>query len=122
MPKLDCCDRCHFYSHSLYMVCAVHPDGVEGDTCLDFRPDPERLEDEALAFYDPWQPEGASYYGDELVVEPVQRLTNAQRLELLDSHPLFTGRCPNCEMPIRQTEPPRVHWDCGHCGWKDDSV
>jgi len=25
-------------------------------------------------------------------------------------------------MPLLQTEPPRVHWDCEHCGWVDDSV
>lgn len=69
---------------------------------------PSTAEDEALAFYAPWQPEGASYYGDELVLEPVQRLTLGQRLELLDSHPLLTRRCPNCQMPILQTDSPLV--------------
>jgi hypothetical protein len=54
--------------------------------------------------------------------EIIQRLTNAQRLELLDTYPLFTSRCPACEMPIHQTEPSRIHWDCGHCGWMDESI
>jgi hypothetical protein len=42
-------------------------------------------------------------------------------VERLDSDPLFTGRYPDCEMPLLQTDPPRVHWDCD-CGWVDDSV
>jgi hypothetical protein len=123
MPKIDCCNRCQFYSQDPHLVCALHPDGVEGDNCNDFELDLEKPDEEAMAWYgEQWQPEGASYYGRELVLEPVQRLTVEQRLELLDSHPLFTGRCPKCEMPIQQTDPPRVHWDCEHCGWVDDSV
>lgn len=121
--KLDCCSRCRFYARSPYLVCAEHPTGVDESHCPDFELDLTIPDDEAVAWYgEPWQPEGASYYGDDLVLEPTQRLTQAQRLELLDSHPLFTGRCPNCEMPLLQTEPPRVHWDCEHCGWVDDSV
>lgn len=133
MAKLDCCDtpqewrcqRCDYYAHSPHMVCGVHPGGVEGDSCADFRAATGAIAapDDPLAWYDDqWQPEGASYYGGELVLEPVQGLTLEQRLELLDTHPLSTGRCPNCEMPLRQTDPPRVHWDCGNCGWVDDSL
>jgi hypothetical protein len=51
------------------------------------------------------------------VADEGQKLTNEQRLELLDTHPLFTGRCPNCEIPPHQAQPPRVHWDCEYCGW-----
>lgn len=69
-----------------------------------------------------WRPVGAAYYNGELVLEPHNRWTDEERLELLDWHPLFTGRCPNCEMPIHQTEPRRVHWGCDRCGWKDDTV
>lgn len=123
MAQLDCCIRCKYYSRNPFLICAEHPMGVEGDHCPDFELDLEIPDDEATAWYgEQWQPEGASYYGDELVLDPVQRLTIEQRLDLLDSHPFFTGRCPNCEMPLNQTEPPRVHWDCGHCGWVDDSV
>jgi hypothetical protein len=32
-----------------------------------------------------------------------------QQLELLDTHPLFTGRCPRCEMTYPQYETPAVH-------------
>ena len=45
-----------------------------------------------------------------------------QQLELLDTHSLFTGRCPECEMTYPQYETPPVHWDCPECGWMDDSV
>jgi hypothetical protein len=38
-----------------------------------------------------WQPAEVSYYGGELILEPLQRLSLEQRLEMLDTHPLFTG-------------------------------
>ncbi|MDZ4872084.1 MAG: hypothetical protein CLLPBCKN_001472 [Chroococcidiopsis cubana SAG 39.79] len=41
MPKLPECDRCKFHSHDYHIVCAIHPAGVEEDSCLDFRPDPQ---------------------------------------------------------------------------------
>jgi hypothetical protein len=65
---------------------------------------------------------GASYYNGELIVQPEFRFTQVEQLRLLDWHPLFTGRCPECEMPIVQTYPLRVHWDCSACGWRDDLV
>ncbi|MBD1824391.1 hypothetical protein H6F51_18125 [Cyanobacteria bacterium FACHB-DQ100] len=61
-------------------------------------------------------------YAGELVIQPVQRWTREQQLALLDWHPMFTGRCPNCERTILQTHPARVNWDCEQCGWKDDLV
>lgn len=124
MKKLDICDHCLFCAHTPHLVCAVHPSGVAGDECLDFRHSPDN--DPTLAFYEPveeWQPLGAATYGDEVVrCSSVKRFTDEQRLELLDTHPLFTGRCPNCEMPLHEREPARVHWDCEHCGWMDDAV
>lgn len=116
MPKLECCDRCLLYVRTPYLICAVHPTGIKGNECDDFRPDP------TLPELEPWEPEGASYYNGELVLPFPKELTTAERLELLDTHPLFTGRCPECETPIRETDPPRVHWDCDFCGWADDSV
>jgi hypothetical protein len=64
-----------------------------------------------------WEPEGASYYNGELILQPRQRWTLEQQLELLDTHPLFTGRYPRCEMTYPKYETPPVHWDCSACGW-----
>jgi hypothetical protein len=119
MPKIDLCDLCHFYANSPFLVCFINPTGVEGGHCEEFCAKQDQSTGASLEW---WEPVGASYYGDELVITSVQRLTNQQRLELLDSHPLFTGRCPHCEMPMRQTVPARVHWDCQACGWVDESI
>lgn len=93
------------------MVCGVNPCGPTGDECPDF--------DAAAPRCEPL--EGGYYAGDWIPQLPTQ-ITGEQRLALLDWHPMFVGRCPNCEMPMRQTAPARVHWDCGECGWMDDSV
>ena len=123
MAKLECCDRCRLYARSFYLICAEHPDGVEGDSCPDFALDLQLPDDEATAWYgEQWHPEGASYYGGELVLDLARVRSQDEQLHLLDTHPLFTSRCPDCGMPLLQTDPPRVHWDCGRCGWVDDSV
>ncbi|MEH2376030.1 hypothetical protein [Nostoc sp.] len=109
MAKLLICDRCLLYAHNPYLVCAVHLDGVDGDSCLDFREDPNA------------EPEGGTYYNGELIVQPQQRWTQQQKLELLDWHPMFTGRCPQCNGLFDRDWSARVHWDC-KCGWMDDTV
>lgn len=40
MPKIRECHRCLFYAHNPHLVCTVHPDGVDDDSCLDFCEDP----------------------------------------------------------------------------------
>ena len=86
--------------------------GIDSDCCLDFRPNPN-LEPEEL-----WTPEGVDYIDGELVIRREQfrydcsdtldnYLTVQEKLELLDSHPFFTGRCPNCEMPFDMSNPPK---------------
>lgn len=123
--KIPDCDRCLLYSHNPYLVCAVHPDGVDGNSCLDFREDPNAVEEL-------WESEGARYIDDELVIErtyyngeeiiqPPQRWTREEQLWLIDNHPLFTGKCPSCGAEFNRDYTSRVHWDC-ECGWKDDSV
>lgn len=116
MSKIPECDRCLLYAHNPHLICAVHPMGVSGDLCLDFRLNPN-AEPEEL-----WEPKGASYYNGELILQPRRRLTPEQQLELLDSHPLFTGTCPRCGQAFEKVNPPPVHWDCSECGWIDDSV
>lgn len=118
MPKLPECDRCLLYAHNPHLICAVHPDGVDGNSCLDFREDPN-IEPEEL-----WQPEGATYYNGELILQPEQRWTREQQLELIDWHPMFTGKCPRCGAEFDRDWSARVHWDCpnSECGWMDDTV
>jgi hypothetical protein len=127
MNKLSECVRCQFYAHSPYTVCAVHPFGVDGNNCLDFRQEPN-TEPEEL-----WEPAGARYIDDELVLErnnynaeeirqPQQRLTREEQWEILNTHPLFTGHCPSCGYQFPPHVPELVHFDCPNCGWIDDLV
>ena len=130
MNKLKECDRCLFNARSSYTVCAVHPFGVDHENCLDFREDPN-AEPEEL-----WEPEGASYVDDELVLEhsyyngyngeeirqPQRHLTPEQQWHILETHPLFTGHCPRCGYQFPPHVPELVHFDCPQCGWIDDSV
>ncbi|MBD2629629.1 hypothetical protein [Trichormus variabilis] len=115
MPKILECDRCLFYSHNPHLICAVYPSGVEGNNCLDFREDPN-AETEEL-----WQPDGATYYNEELIFQPPM-LTPEQQIEILNTHPMFTGFCPQCGAEFERDYISRVHWDCSECGWKDDSI
>jgi hypothetical protein len=52
MPKIPDCDHCQLYAQNPHLVCAVHPAGVEGDTCSDFRPRPGTEKEEL------WSPTG----------------------------------------------------------------
>jgi hypothetical protein len=110
------CDRCLYNTRNPYLPCTIHPQQVIDARCPDFSADA------ALPTEELWEPAGAAYYGGDLVLTPMQRWTTAQKLALLDWHPLFTERCPNCERSLIQTNPARVHWDCQECGWQDDSV
>lgn len=117
MKILDC-NRCLFYSHQLYFVCAIHPSGVDENRCLDFRPNPDiPQEDEEL-----WTPEGYSWYGGDLIENRPSRYTSQEQLEILDSHPFFTGICPQCSHKFESSPPPHAPWHCPQCDWMDDSM
>jgi hypothetical protein len=113
--KIPECDRCLLYSHNPYLICAVHPSGVDGDRCLDFRPDPNAEIEER------WSPQGYSWYGNELIRDRTSRYTQEEQLFILNTHPLFTGVCPECGYQFDRTNPP-VHYDCPECDFIDDSV
>ena len=63
MPKIHECSRCLLYARNRYLVCAVHPTGSDTDTGPDFQENPNAEPDEL------WEPEGASYYGGELILQ-----------------------------------------------------
>lgn len=115
--RVEQCDRCLNNTRNPHLPCAVRPYGVtEGEErCADFEADP------SVPVEEQWEPEGASFYNGELVINPVQRWTQAQKLELLLWHPLFTRRCPQCRHEF-VPDAERVHWDCAECGWVDDTV
>ena len=94
MAKIKDCERCRFYAHSHFLVCALHPDGVGTNSCPDF-------ESAEL-----WEPEDINAY---------------QVLQEYDWHPLFTGRCPVCHRPFSRLKLPPLHWRCSSCGWEDDT-
>jgi hypothetical protein len=119
MPKIVDCNRCRFHTHSAHLICAVFPSGPDEDICAYFSLDPDAPAPEPEEL---WEPEGASYYNGELILQPKQRLTRGEQLELLDTHPVFTGLCPECGYKYSEIVPPKVHWDCPACGWCDDSV
>ncbi len=54
-------DRCLFFAHDPYLICTLHPMGVDTDECIDFRPDPNAEIEEQ------WSLLGYTFYGDELV-------------------------------------------------------
>jgi hypothetical protein len=84
------------------------------DRCLDFRPDPNIEEQQ-------WSPEGYSWYGDELISNRPSRYTLEEQSQILDTHPFFTGVCPQCRHRFDRDNLP-VHFDCPECGFIDDSV
>jgi predicted RNA-binding Zn-ribbon protein involved in translation (DUF1610 family) len=83
---------------------------------MDFRPDPELEGKQFVDFL------GIGEDNGELTLQPRQRWTREQQLDLLDTHPLFTGRCPQCGYEFQRDYTARVHWDCPQCGWLDDTV
>lgn len=144
MPKIPECDRCLYYTNNHYLLCAAHPYGPDGDTCIDFSPSPklqskkfvdflglELHQQDNEPFTNPfdlepnenlWEPEGASYYAGELILQTQVRWTRDEQLELLNTHPIFTGYCPECGYKFSRDNPPQVHWDCPNCTWKDNSL
>jgi predicted RNA-binding Zn-ribbon protein involved in translation (DUF1610 family) len=106
------CQRWQRFSRYLgdeYLVCAVHPLGSAQIPCPDFTKVTEN-----------WAPVGATYYNGELILDSPAYLTTAERLELIATHPLFTGECPSCGSTFAGA--PAVHWDCPNCVWVDDGV
>jgi hypothetical protein len=146
MPEIPDCESCLFCAHDSHLVCAVHPDGQDSDSCPDFQANPDlgkrqfidflgllqqvegdRNCNESFTIYErldsdeeQWEPEGATYYNGELILQPKKK-TREEQLWLLDNHPLFTSVCPQCGACFERDYQARVHWDC-ECGWMDDSI
>ncbi len=109
--KIPQCDSCQFYSNNPHLVCAIHPDGVTSMICMDYRRNPDYIEPEL------WCPEGYTYYDGELIKLP-ERKSKELQLWILEHHPCFTGRCPECGYEYNQRL--EEYWDCPSCGWVDE--
>jgi len=88
MNRILQCDRCQFNAHSKYLICAVHPDGVDGDRCPDFLLDPNVVE--------LWSPIGFTFIDEQLFRKPVvypvdfePRLQRSRQWEILESSILY---------------------------------
>lgn len=110
MPKIPECDRCQYFINSPYLVCGVNPCGPKGNTCDDFAPHAD------AGGATERNPLGGGYAGD-WIPKPFPTMSAEEQLALLDWHPQFTGRCPNCEIPISATEDSQ--WTCPHCQWHE---
>lgn len=143
MPKIPNCEVCLMCAHNPSLVCAVHPYGQNSDFCPDFRPDltrenkrfkdflglqrqqPENSDEPFSNPFAPnlneeqWEPEEASYYNGELILQPKKQQANKEQLWLLGNHPFFTGICPQCGAFFDRDYQAPVHWDCA-CSWMDD--
>lgn len=108
MPKISDCDRCRYFANSPHIVCGVNPCGPRGDTCEDFSAVSDPPKRQSL---------GGGYYAGDWIPQPFPMLTAAEQLSLLDEHPQFTGRCPDCERPISEAAQDR--WRCEHCEWEE---
>jgi hypothetical protein len=51
------------YTHNPHLICPVHATDPNADTSLDFQENPNDEPEEL------WEPEDASYYGGELIVQ-----------------------------------------------------
>jgi hypothetical protein len=107
--ECDCCQRFSGHCGSEFLVCGIHPSGPAQSPCPDFA--------EVIG---QWEPLGGAYYNEERVLQPEHYLTTEERLEILETHPFFTGVCPECGADISDLN--LVHYDCELCGWKDESV
>ena len=103
------CQRFSGYCGAEFLICGIHPSGPAETPCPDF-----------AEVSEPFEPLGGAYYAGELVLQPTHDLTTAERLELLETHPFFTGVCPQCGAAIAGEG--LVHYDCEPCGYKNDLV
>jgi hypothetical protein len=92
----------YFTPTTPHLVCWEHLNGLDSD-CLDFRANPKFQEEE------PCSPEGYYWYNGELREIRTSQLTSEQKLEILDTHPFFTGQCPSCVHEFDRANLPMIH-------------
>ena len=58
---------------------------------------------------------GYSWYGDELIANRKSRYTKDEQMKILDTHPFFTGLCPDCGYKFEKNSG-SVSYKCLVCG------
>uniref|UniRef100_B8HWA2 Uncharacterized protein n=1 Tax=Cyanothece sp. (strain PCC 7425 / ATCC 29141) TaxID=395961 RepID=B8HWA2_CYAP4 len=56
------------------------------------------------------------------ITQVLARLSRSEQLEVMQTHPLFTGKCPCCGSRVPHHSLPPARWDCHDCGWEDDAL
>ena len=64
---------------------------------------------------------GYGWYGDELIANRKSRYTKDEQMEILDTHPFFTGLCPKCGYKINENSG-SVNCECPICFYKTNEV
>jgi hypothetical protein len=59
-------------------------------------------------------------YTQDGLTSLLAHLPHVEQLQVVTTHPFFTGACPECQhlfgqQPMLNTSP----WDCPQCGWCD---
>ncbi|MBW4552137.1 MAG: hypothetical protein KME35_13670 [Aphanocapsa sp. GSE-SYN-MK-11-07L] len=56
------------------------------------------------------------------ITQVLARLSRPEQLRVLNTHPLFTGKCPCCGTSVPLSKFPPISWDCHQCGWLDEQA
>ncbi len=56
-------------------------------------------------------------YQEHPLTHFLAQLSPAEQLQVMMTHPFFTGQCPQCRHDFRGLSFSPASWDCSHCGW-----
>jgi Zn finger protein HypA/HybF involved in hydrogenase expression len=54
------------------------------------------------------------------LTEVLSHLNPAEQLQVIITHPFFTGKCPECKYQFPLVHSTAAHCNCPECGWTDD--
>ncbi len=59
-------------------------------------------------------------YQSHPLTEVLSRLNPAEQLQVIVTHPFFTGKCPQCGYQFPLVHSTSAHCNCPECEWVDD--
>lgn len=60
-----------------------------------------------------------THYKHDTLTQVLSRLTRAEQLQVIITHPFFTGQCPQCQHKFAGIDLDLIDWHCVWCGWVD---